>query len=205
MSNSNDKKADNVLDIQPFHHIAFTDGSCFPNNKSDLSRGGYSSVITSGPFINKCIYGNLDISNYNATNIRAEGIAIIKTLELLNDYNTKKKSKKKMYKITIVTDCMFWIDMVKRYMPKWTEDTFKEKSNPDITQKLWILYNDIKKNNEINLIHMKSHNKDNWKNCKEGSYNKFCFDHNDYADKLCEYARKNLLPTDYVFEDINFE
>jgi ribonuclease HI len=197
--------AESILGIQPFHHIAFTDGSCYPNNKSKNSRGGYASVFVSGPFNDKCLYGNLDISNYNASNIRAEGIAIFKTLELIKEFNDKKETNKKSYKVTIVTDCMFWINMLETYMPKWKKDKFKEKANPDLTQNLWILYNDVKKNNEIKLIHMKSHNKDKWESCEEGSYNKFCFDQNDFADKLCSYARKKLTPKQFKFEDINFE
>ena len=197
MTNNYDD-AESILDIQTSHHIAFTDGSCHPNNKSKKSRGGYASVFVSGPFLDKCLYGNLDISKYNASNIRAEGMAILKTLDVI------KKCKKKCDKITIVTDCMFWIDMIENYMPKWNTAKFKEKANPDLTHDIWVIYNELKKNSEINLVHMKSHGKDNWQNCEDGSYNKFCFDQNDFADKMCSYARKELSPSEYKFENITY-
>lgn len=190
--------AKSILDIQTSHHIAFTDGSCHPNNKSKKSRGGYASVFVSGPFLDKCLYGNLNISEHNASNIRAEGMAILKTLEVI------KECKEKCDKITIVTDCMFWIDMIENYMPKWTTAKFKEKANPDLTHDIWVTYNEVKKNSEINLVHMKSHGKDKWQNCEDGSYNKFCFDQNDFADKMCSYARKELSPSEYKFENITY-
>jgi ribonuclease HI len=192
-------EANCVLDIKQSHHVAFTDGSCHPNNKSVNSRGGYASVFVSGPFIDKCLYGNLDISVHNASNIRAEGIAIFKTLEII------KNCDKKCDKITIITDCMFWIDMLEKYMPKWKSDKFKEKANPDLTHKLWIIYNDIKTFSVINLVHMKSHGKDKWQTYPKGSYNKFCFDQNDFVDQMCGYARKQLKPTQFKFEPVVYE
>jgi ribonuclease HI len=191
--------AESILDIQPLHHIAFTDGSCYPNNKSKTSLGGYASVFVSGSFNDKCIYGNLDISEYYASNIRAEGIAIIRTLELVRD------CAEKWDKLTIVSDCKFWIDMIENYMPKWKKNKFKEMSNPDLTIRMWVVYNEVKKNGEIKLVHMRSHGKDKWQECEDGSYNKFCFDQNDYADKMCGYARTNLKPTEEIFKDITYE
>ena len=187
MTNNYDD-AESILDIQTSHHIAFTDGSCHPNNKSKKSRGGYASVFVSGPFLDKCLYGNLDISKYNASNIRAEGMAILKTLDVI------KKCKKKCDKITIVTDCMFWIDMIENYMPKWKTETFKKKQNTDLTEKIWMIYNEVLKKGEIFFIHVKSHNKDGWKTYKDGSFERYCYLKNDEVDKLCNYARLNLEP-----------
>jgi uracil-DNA glycosylase len=188
--------AKKILDIQQLHHIAFTDGSCYPNNKNSNSRGGYASVFVSGSFDNMCIYGNLDITTTNASNIRAEGVAIIRVLELVN------KCDKKWDKITIVTDCEFWIKMVELYMPRWTSESFKNKANPDLTKRLWCIYNEVSKKGPIRLMHMKSHGKDGWQNHADGTFERFCFDKNDYVDKMCSYARKELQPTQEVFKNI---
>ena len=84
----NDAKTE--LGICESHHIIFTDGSCYPNNKSKHSRGGYAAVFVSGPLNDKCAYGSIDISEYNASNIRAEGFAIYRALELARHDNCKK-------------------------------------------------------------------------------------------------------------------
>ena len=94
--------------------------------------------------------------------------------------------------------------MLCMYMPKWDLEKFATKSNPDLTKKLWVLYNETIADYSVNIIHMKSHNKDNWRSYKDGTYNKFCFEQNDYADKLCEYARKSLRPNEHKFEDIEY-
>ena len=190
--------AASILDIRPLHHIAFTDGSCNPNNKSISSVGGYAAVFVSGEFNDKCLYGNLDISVENASNIRAEGMAILRVLEVIRD------CKKKWDKLTIVTDCEFWIKMLTTYIPKWKKATFEEKKNPDMTKKIWITYNEAKEKGEIKLMHMRSHNKDKWGNFADGTFEKYCFEQNDYVDKLCSYARLNLKSTDECFETVDY-
>jgi uracil-DNA glycosylase len=190
--------AESIFGISADKHIAFTDGSCYPNNKSDKSRSGYASIFVSGPYKDKCVYGNMDIAKCNASNIRAEGFAIIRTLELIND------CKDPWNKCDIITDCELWVKMIDNYMPKWSKEKFKEKANPDLTLRLWLIYNEVKKKGEIKLIHMRSHGKDGWQDCEEGSYNKFCFDQNDYVDKLCGYARVNMKPTEELFKPIEY-
>jgi len=191
--------AESIFGISIKKHIAFTDGSCFPNNKSAVSRGGYSSVFVSGPYKNKCVYGNLDVSIENASNIRAEGMAIIRTLELIRD------CVEPWNKCDIITDCELWVKMIENYMPKWNSDKFKEKANPDLTLRLWLVYNEVKELGEINLIHMRSHGKDGWQKCADGSYNKFCFEQNDFADKMCSYARTKLEPAKEIFENVVYK
>lgn len=176
-----------ILKIGDNHQIAFTDGGCHPNNKSKDSRGGYAAIFTSGLYKDTRIYGNLNIENYNASNIRAEGMAIYQTLKFIN-------SKDNWCKLTIVTDCEFWINMIENYMPKWKTETFKKKQNTDLTEKIWMIYNEVLKKGEIFFIHVKSHNKDGWKTYKDGSFEKYCYLKNDEVDKLCNYARLNLEP-----------
>lgn len=191
--------AEEILDMGSHHHIAFTDGSCYPNVKNDNARGGYSSIFVSGPYSDKCVYGNLNITNFNASNIRAEGMAIIRTLEKVKDCQQPWK------KLTIITDCEFWINMIEKYMPKWNKATFKEKSNSDLTQRLWVVYNEIKDKGDVTLMHMKSHGKDGWQNYEDGTFERFCFDQNDYADQMCSYARKRMQPSEEVFDDISYD
>jgi ribonuclease HI len=188
-----------VLNIKPNHHIAFTDGSCFPNNKSIMSRGGYSSLFVSGPLSDMCIYGNLCISHENASNIRAEGMAIIRTLDMINN------STEKWDMCTIITDCEFWINMLNKFMPKWKKNTFNEKANPDMTKRIWSVYNEVKQKGVIKLMHMKSHNKDGWNKYPDGSFEKYCFEQNDFVDKLCGYARIELSPSNEKFENVEYE
>jgi ribonuclease HI len=190
MSNSNNSNTFNdyrkILNIGNNHQIAFTDGGCHPNNKSKNSRGGYASIFTSGLYENTQIYGNLNISEYNASNIRAEGMAIYQTLKFISKCNENWE------KLTIVTDCEFWINMIEQYMPKWKKETFKEKQNTDLTEKIWMIYNELIKKGEICFIHMRSHNKDGWKKYQDDSYEKYCYLKNDMVDKLCNFARLNL-------------
>jgi ribonuclease HI len=169
------KDAASILDIQPLHHIAFTDGSCYPNNKSATSVGGYAAVFVSGEFNDKCLYGNLDISVENASNIRTEGMAILRVLEVVRDCKTN-----------------------------WKKSTFDEKKNPDMTKKIWIAYNEAKGKGEIKLMHMRSHNKDKWGGFADGTFEKYCFEQNYYVDKLCSYARLNLKSTDECFEIVEY-
>lgn len=190
---------DEILDIGQHHHISFTDGSCYPNIKNNSARGGYSAIFVSGPYVDKCVYGNLNITIHNASNIRAEGMAIIRTLELV------KECKHPWKKLTIISDCKFWIDMIENYMPKWKKEKFKEKANPDLTTRMWIVYNEVKEKGDIILLHMKSHGKDGWQHYADGTFERFCFTQNDYADKMCGHARKKMQPSSEIFEDISYE
>lgn len=190
--------AESILDMSPTKHVIFTDGSCYPNNKSKISRGGYATVFVSGPFKDTCLYGNLDISVENASNIRAEGVAIIRALELVRDCTLPWN------KCDIISDCKFWISMIDVYMPKWDKAKFNEKSNSDLTLHMWLVYNEVKEKGEIKFIHMKSHGKDGWQNCVDGSFEKFCFEQNKYADEMCGYARINMKPTDELIEKMKY-
>lgn len=175
-----------ILKLGDDHQIAFTDGGCHPNNKSKNSRGGYASIFTSGLYKNTQIYGSLNTEKFNASNIRAEGMAIYQTLKFIKNCNDK------WTKLTIVTDCEFWINMIENYMPKWTKKKFKSHQNPDLTEKIWITYNELLKDGEIYFIHIKSHNKDGWREYPEGSFERYCYIKNDEVDKLCNFARLSL-------------
>lgn len=172
--------------------IVFTDGSCYPNKKTPKARGGYAASFVQGPFKENIIYGNLCIKKAYASNIRAEGQAIISTLEYL------KSKLSKWSECVIVTDCEFWIKMVNNYMPRWSDEKFKEKSNSDMTIKLWKLWKFLMEDKELSLYHVRSHNKSGWKDAKDGTFEKYCYEQNDYVDQLCGYARKTLKPGQIV-------
>ena len=190
--------AESILGIGPRHHIASTDGGAHPNNKSEKSRAGWASCFVSGQLKEMLAYGSLDTSEHFASNIRAEGYAIIRVMELVS------KCTSEWDKLTIITDCMFWVDMVEKYMRRWNKETFAEKSNPDLTKRIWLIYNQISRKGEVNFIHVKSHNKDGWREYDDGTFEKFCYDQNDYVDKICNYARKELQPSDEVVTYVEY-
>lgn len=193
------ESVDEIFNINPLKHIAFTDGSAHPNNKSEKSLAGYASVFISGPFKDKRVYGNMSTDNFYASNIRAEGYAIIRTLEMVNE------CKKKWTECAIVTDCEFWINMVEKYMPKWKSQMFTEKANSDLTLRLWRTWNQVSRKGSVSLLHMRSHNKNGWKNYDSGTYQRFCYEQNDYADKLCNYARINLEKGKETISSVEYE
>lgn len=204
--------AQSILDMGEHHNIVFTDGGCHPNNKSPASRGGYAACFVSGPYNDVSIYGNLDVSKYNASNIRAEGMAIIRALEYI--YNTTLSNatvlhsiptNKSWRKTTVITDCEFWINMVESYMPKWNKNTFEEKSNTDLTQRLWKIYKELSRLGDITFMHIKSHNKEGWRAYKNGTFEKFCYMQNDYVDNLCNYSRIHLQPTNEMIQAVEYE
>ena len=42
-------------------------------------------------------------------------------------------------KLTLVTDCKFWYDMLYEHMPTWNDEKFESKENTDMTKKMWKL------------------------------------------------------------------
>jgi ribonuclease HI len=200
--------AKDILKFGNNNHIIFTDGGCHPNNKSIKSVGGYASIFLSGSLKNKCVYGNLMVDTIYASNIRAEGMAIIRAFEIIHENDEKNNIENKKHdwnKITLISDCEFWINMINLYMPRWDKQKFKEKSNPDLTSRLWMIYKELSQKGDIILIHMKSHNKSGWKSFTEGTFERYCYDQNDYADILCTYARNSVKIGDESFEDIAYE
>jgi ribonuclease HI len=185
--------------IDPMKHAAFTDGGAHPNNKSDKSIAGYASTFVSGPLNDTRIYGNLCNKEHNASNIRAEGIAIIRTLEIVN------KSEDPWNEFDIITDCKFWVDMLERYMPKWSSSKFKTQSNPDLTLRLWRIWNIVGKKGTVRILHMNSHGKSGWNKFPEGSYEKYCYDQNDYVDKLCNYARLDMDRGEEIIDMVEYD
>ena len=183
----------------------FTDGSCYPNKKSPEARAGYSAYFALGKFRDVILYGNIDNSKFYATNQRAEGIAILNVLK----YLTNKIEKEDWSKVIIVTDSEFWINMITKYIPSWAEKEipFESKQNPDIVSDLWNYYNNLYIIHEkvVEFRHIKSHGKSGWSNHPIGSYERFCYDNNEYADKLADFARKELNVNEHFIKIAELE
>jgi uracil-DNA glycosylase len=168
----------------------FTDGSCYPNTTSQVSRAGFSCIFVSGVWKERVIVGNLSINKHFATNIRAEGMAILVILKLL--WNSIKLNQ--WTSCIIYTDSEFWRNMLTSYMPKWSKQKFAESANSDMTEKMWDLWKKINKTDkELDIIHIYGHNKSGWKNSAV-PFQKFCYDNNNAADILATWARVNLTP-----------
>lgn len=168
--------------------VVFTDGSCYPNRLCKEAKAGYAASFALGSLKDVILYGSIDNTEIFASNQRAEGTAILKTLEYLdlrsNEWDT----------VIIVSDSDFWIKMIEVYMPSWVKKNvnFDEKKNADLTKKLWTIYYklinfDMK---TVQFRHINSHNKNGWGDFKEGTYEYFCYINNDYVDQLAGFARK---------------
>lgn len=188
-----------AFDAGPKTQVAFTDGSCMPNNASAASRGGYASTFVLGTMKDVILYGNIECDKFNASNQRAEGTAILRTLMYLKEHTEWEE-------VIIVTDSEFWINMIEKYMPSWSMEKFKEKKNSDLTLELWNLYNELlSEGKTVQFRHVKSHDKDGWSKSEEGSYQYFCYENNKYIDELASYARKSLNPGEHIISSVTYE
>lgn len=176
--------------------VWFTDGACIKNGKLNAT-AGYASICTNGVKNGDFIIGKVDDINIKPTNIRAEGLAISNTLKYLySDINNNSWND-----IIIYTDSEFWINMIYKFMPSWSQLKFETKSNPDLTKQIYKTFIDIQKQKSIRLIHVYSHNKDFSKNSID-PFKKYCHDNNDIADQLANYA-KTLLHYNTIINNFN--
>ncbi len=84
------------------------------------------------------------------TNIRAEGWAIVKALELAQQKIPSNVS------VRIYSDSHFWIvDMVTQYIPDWIENdvAFTDKKNSDIVGRIWDL---VQKLNNVRFVFVRA-------------------------------------------------
>jgi len=182
--------------------IIFTDGSAVSkgkNRKDKHATGGYATVFVSGPIADKVLLGKLDTSIEFASNIRAEGMAIIAALE--NCFAMPEHVI-----IEIYTDSDFWIKMIEVYMPNWEKKNidFNSKENTDLTTRLWKLWKEITINHTVKLIHVYAHNKSGWMNSSY-PHERFCYDKNNLADKLAEMARTKLQDGEEIWRNLRHD
>jgi uracil DNA glycosylase/ribonuclease HI len=144
----------------PLGHIGYTDGACKNNQNSKKAkvkypRAAYGYHLTEGPYAghskgDKVLFTTIEMdgieTNVAPTNIRAEGLAILRLLEFI-------KAKESHMTIIIHTDSQFWIDMVFKWMPTWVKRIesgnmkWTDKKNFDIAKDLWDIvqyFKDIK-------------------------------------------------------------
>mgnify|MGYP006272646989 CR=1 FL=1 len=185
------------------NYIIFTDGSCYPNNKSKKSKGGYSLIFTEKNGIKKYM-GNLNTEKYNASNIRAEGMAIYQSLKKIYKLCKNNNEVCESSKYIIITDCEFWINMIKKWIPGWVrkghqKDKFKTHKNPDIVYKIYKIKNKLNKQQvNIEFQHVMSHNKNGWQNAEKNTFEYYCYIWNDRCDKLANKARQELKLGEFI-------
>ena len=186
----------------PSRIVVFTDGSCNPNKLCPEAIGSYAVCFVIGPMRDQILYGKLDNSVYYASNQRAEGTAIYKTLQHLYDNIDLWTSA------CIVSDSDFWIKMFTNYMPQWDLKgiDFSTKLNSDLTCVMYTMFKTLTIEHEKNIEfrHCKSHNKSNWADKPVDSYEYFCYLQNSYVDTLATFARKSLKikPNDCIITTV---
>ncbi|MDO4872124.1 MAG: ribonuclease H [bacterium] len=101
--------------------VIFTDGSASPNP----GPGGFALIENGAPIA-------LGAEN-PSTNIRMEGLALKKALEILGEEEAE-----------IQTDSEFWVNVLTKWAPDWQKNGWKKKNgeikNLDIVQPLFELY-----------------------------------------------------------------
>ena len=171
----------------------FTDGGAIPNdsrNTKDEAKAGYAVYIANGQDKGTIYYGSLEKKDFYPTNIRAEGFAILNVLEYI--------SKSTDSNFTIVTDSQFWIDMLSKWMPKWSETKFLKQQNSDLTLKLAKLWKSIKVTKNVGIQHMYSHDKSKWSKRDKKSFEYICYVNNDVVDNLAGLALELKKGTNYT-------
>jgi ribonuclease HI len=183
-----------AVSINPKTLSFFTDGSCSGNGKK-TSVGAFSAICVSGYKKNTLVYAKVNDLKIKATNIRAEGSAIITVLKiLLRDIECDKWNH-----CIIYSDSEFWIKMIYNYMPKWSTFNFAVKANPDMTTTVWNLWTKLQMyDKKIEMVHVYAHNKDNSATSPD-PFKRFCHDNNYIADELASIARE--MPDYEIIEE----
>ena len=117
--------------------VYYTDGSCEPNPGT----GGYAVIKE----MEVCTLGG----DFNTTNIRMEGFAIIAALkDAKND------------DVEIYTDSEFWINVITKWSIPWEANGWKKQGgeikNLDIVQEICPLY----RQSNAKLVWVRGHNND---------------------------------------------
>lgn len=180
-------KVDIRWDVLNDPFALFTDGSCYPNNRSPASKGGSAVLVCDGR--RHQVYLNANPTPPAASNQRAEGIAIafalLQVKRLVTQHNLPRGKA-----FVIYTDSQFWMDMVQKWMPRWSAETFAMKANPDLSQMVWRRWQKVA--DYVNLVHVPSHNKTGL--ASGTAFDRFLHDGNDTVDRGASYAREHLQP-----------
>ena len=162
----------------------FTDGSTTSNcRKSKKARGGVGVHFPSGNY--------KDVSEpfyiFPITNQRCELFACIRAIQEI-----VKKLKKKKIKVQILTDSMYLINSMTKWVHMWIKRGWKkangaEPLNMDLIYWLYRLTEQHKDKLEIVYTHVKAHQNEP-KNKKSKDY--YLWDGNNKADILSKNGRK---------------
>lgn len=195
------------------HITIYTDGSCDPNNGSAASVGGWAFVVRNGSSVLPIVgYGRLSTDIAYATNNRAEGTAIIRAMlhaeELIRSNSaiisttsttsTSATSPIRVRSVTIVTDSMFWIEMLTKYMPGWKKKgtPFESKKNPDLTTAMYDIYTRLGRSVQIDLRHTRSHDATNASAADRDTIEYADYFYNNLADHYANLGRAVQISTD---------
>lgn len=151
----------------------YTDGSADPNP----GPGGFAVIRDGKPYIIGGEPENSPVQTDHTTNIRMEGFAIM---------NAFRDALESGEKCEIITDSMFWINVLQQWAPGWERNSWSKKGgikNLDIVQPLYKMYHPNRK-----LLHIK------WTRGHAGT------ELNEMADRWASQARRRQL-TDPVFVD----
>ena len=187
---------------------AYTDGSSFPNVTGPDVESGYSVIFTEGILAHLKLYGKTTCDHpHYSNNIRAEGTALLYALRKVETLPLEQRLL-----FHIITDCNFWIDMLKKFIPSWVQkggiEKIDEYKNPDLVKEIWNIYNRlIFSGTNIVVSHVYSHDKK--KGSKEPSesteFKRYFF--NGVADLLANNIRKKFQNGQYgeMMSEIPFE
>jgi ribonuclease HI len=150
----------------------FCDGACTGNGRA-YALGGFAAICVSGDDHGLVIMGKMT----NASNIKAEGMAILRILLYI-------AAHKMDHKHVIYTDSEFWKNMVQKYMPRWDSDTFDKKANPQYTKPMFDLTTRLK--DIVTIKWVPGHDKLGWSRADGDKL--YCYTNNKIADALATYA-----------------
>jgi uracil-DNA glycosylase len=183
----------------------YTDGSSYPNNTGPDVASGYAAIFTTGIYKGLKIYGRTENKEpFFSNNVRAEGTAIIKALErvvLLPSLNRQL--------LHIVTDCEFWINMIRTWIPSWIdkfgievimdyEKNLYHHKNPDLVCQLWTLLEKLRTTGTFIIIsHVYSHDKKKGSLTEKTGTEYMRYIYNKLADILANHVRVKLQNGQY--------
>lgn len=190
----------------------YTDGSSLPNTTGPEVASGYSALFTTGLYKHLKLYGRTEnVAPFYSNNIRAEGTALIKAMERVAMMPAINRQT-----LHIVTDCEFWINMIRTWIPNWIEkfgieiiDDYEinnpnHHKNPDLVKKLWQLYDGLQASGTYIVIsHVYSHDqKIKGKSIKPSQTDKLGTEYSRYiynklVDALANHVRQKLQNGQY--------
>lgn len=131
----------------------FTDGACLNNGKHN-ARAGYAVIF---PYLEHLNYSSKLYDK--PTNNRAEYIAIIKALEIVNEYDKSFK-----HKLHIYTDSELLIKSVTKWIKQWKRNGWKTSKNKDVLNKdLLLILDNLLQMRKVEFIQVEAHtNRNDW-------------------------------------------